>query len=262
MIFRLRTYALSIIAVLMFGDIAHAEQWQVVQTSVEIWITTETVQPVSLGSVSELPDGSTLITGEHGRVMLMRGERSMIIGPNSVVMVPPEIMGRTTVIQRIGEILFDIDKRNVKHFAVETPYLAAVVKGTNFTVLVEPTDAVVSVNKGRVEVKSILTGETVEIGRGQIAAVRGLGAKLTVTGSRAGSVEVWPGEARAPIVRPLPNNKLTALQGVWFELDAAKKDGGKIVDDRDGSVLFAMFIGIAAGLLLGLGLGYFNGRFR
>ena len=38
-----------------------------------------------------------------------------------------------------GSILLDVEKRNVQHFEVETPYLAAVVKGTQFRVTVGPT---------------------------------------------------------------------------------------------------------------------------
>ena len=42
----------------------------------------------------------------------------------------------TTIIQQAGSILLEVEKRNVKHFQVETPYLAAVVKGTQFRVTV------------------------------------------------------------------------------------------------------------------------------
>ena len=42
----------------------------------------------------------------------------------------------TTIMQQAGSILLEVEKRNVKHFEVETPYLAAVVKGTQFRVTV------------------------------------------------------------------------------------------------------------------------------
>ena len=42
----------------------------------------------------------------------------------------------TTIIQQSGSILLEVEKQNVQHFQVETPYLAAVVKGTQFRVTV------------------------------------------------------------------------------------------------------------------------------
>lgn len=42
---------------------------------------------------------------------------------------------------------------NVQHFAVQTPFLAAVVKGTKFTVVSSKTGAEVAVQRGNVEVE-------------------------------------------------------------------------------------------------------------
>ena len=62
----------------------------------------------------------------------------MLISPNSVVGLPTENKDglSTTIVQQAGSILLEVEKRNVKHFEVETPYLAAVVKGTQFRVTV------------------------------------------------------------------------------------------------------------------------------
>ena len=48
----------------------------------------------------------------------------------------------TTIQQRAGSILLEVEKRNVTHFEVETPYLAAVVKGTQFVNLRDVGDPV------------------------------------------------------------------------------------------------------------------------
>ena len=83
--------------------------------------------------------GDTIRTGRNGRVLLKRGEETILISPNSVVGVPAEKKEglSTTIVQQAGSILLEVEKRNVKHFEVETPYLAAVVKGTQFRVTVE-----------------------------------------------------------------------------------------------------------------------------
>ncbi len=69
----------------------------------------------------------------------MRGEETILISPNSVVGLPTEKKDglSTTIMQQAGSILLEVEKRNIKHFEVETPYLAAVVKGTQFRVIGE-----------------------------------------------------------------------------------------------------------------------------
>ena len=59
--------------------------------------------------------------------------------------------GGKTIVQQAGSILLDVEKRNVKHFEVETPYLAAVVKGTKFTVTSGDEGASVKVTRGSVQ---------------------------------------------------------------------------------------------------------------
>ena len=82
--------------------------------------------------------GDTIRTGRNGRVLLVRGEETILISPNSVIGLPTEKKDglATTILQQAGSILLEVEKRNVKHFEVETPYLAAVVKGTQFRVSV------------------------------------------------------------------------------------------------------------------------------
>ena len=69
----------------------------------------------------------------------MRGAETILVSPNSAIGIPKDAKDgmATTIIQQSGSILLEVEKRNVKHFEVETPYLAAVVKGTQFRVTVE-----------------------------------------------------------------------------------------------------------------------------
>ena len=77
----------------------------------------------------------------------------------------------TTIIHQSGSILLDVEKRNVKHFEVETPYLAAVVKGTQFRVTVEQGAARVDVVRGQVEVTDFKSGQFAMVQPGQAAQV-------------------------------------------------------------------------------------------
>jgi hypothetical protein len=138
---------------------------------------------------------------KNGRVLLVRNRESMVIGPNTVVTLPAGNDSRaTTIILGAGQVEFDVEKRNVKHFAVETPVLAAVVKGTHFTVTIGQRSGKVQVSRGRVEVTNLKTGQMVDALAGQKAVVDGRG--LTISGYGELS-DIVQGVPRAPLLGPL-----------------------------------------------------------
>src|SRR5262245_44344452 len=108
-----------------------ASPWRVSKSSGEVWMTTSAVQEASLTNEATLKPGDTIRTGRNGRVLLTRGEETMLVSPNSVIALPEHQRDglSTTIIEQAGSVLIQAEKRNVKHFQVETPYLAAVVKG-------------------------------------------------------------------------------------------------------------------------------------
>jgi hypothetical protein len=190
---------------------ARAEDWHVVQSSGDVWIDGG-AQPVALSSTTDVPDGATLTTGGSGRVMLARGEQTMLVGPNSVATIPADGDQKfVTVLQRSGRIEFDVDRQKDPHFAVETPFLAAVVKGTHFVVTVDAADANVAVDRGLVQVTDLATGEIADTPAGQRASVSGPDAKFTVAGSGE-LAAIVPGTPRAPLVQRLSDADLRALQ--------------------------------------------------
>src|SRR5258708_39110277 len=105
--------------------------------------------------------GDNIRPGRNGRVLLARGNETMLISPNSVVGIPAEKQdgSKTTIIQQAGSILLEVEKRDSNHFTVETPYLAAVVKGTQFRVTVHNDDTQVDVLRGQVEVTDFKSGK-------------------------------------------------------------------------------------------------------
>src|SRR5689334_23274535 len=135
--------------------------WTVSKSSGDVWLTTTGAQPASLKQEEFLKPGDTLRTGKTGRVLLKRGEETMMIAPNSVVGVPAEKKEglSTTIVQQAGSILLEVEKRNVKHFQVDTPLLAAVVKGTQFRVTIEAGKTRVDVVRGQVEVADFKSGQ-------------------------------------------------------------------------------------------------------
>ena len=145
--------------------------WRVSKSSGDVWMATSGVQRASLTQEEVLKPGDTVRTGHNGRVLLVRGEETIMVSPNSVVGLPTDKKDglSTTILQQAGSILLEVEKRNVKHFEVETPYLAAVVKGTHFRVSVNAASTRVDVLRGQVEVADFKTGQIAQVMPGQHA---------------------------------------------------------------------------------------------
>ena len=166
--------------------IAQDAAWHIGKSSGDVWVTNAGVQQTSVSSETTLKPGDYIRTGQTGRVLLVRGAESMLISPNSVINIPKENIDgmSTTIVQRAGTILFDVEKRNVKHFEVDTPYLAAVVKGTQFQVTVDKNESRVDVRRGQVEVLDFKSGQYALVRPDQMATVSAQGsAGLSLGGS-------------------------------------------------------------------------------
>src|SRR6201995_3481465 len=166
--------ALALAMVLAGSSAARAADdgvWSVSKSSGDVWIATTGAAPASLTQEDTLKPGDTIRTGRNGRVLLVRGEETILIAPNSVIGLPTEKKDglSTTILQQAGSILLEVEKRNVKHFEVETPYLAAVVKGTQFRVTVNASNTRVDVNRGQVEVADFKSGQIAQVLPGQAA---------------------------------------------------------------------------------------------
>ena len=176
--------------------------WTVSKSSGEVWLTSSGAQPASLKQEELLKPGDTVRTGRNGRVLLKRGEETMLISPNSVVGMPTENKEglSTTIVQQAGSILLEVEKRNVKHFEVETPYLAAVVKGTQFRVTINAGSTSVDVIHGQVEVADFRSGQIAQVMPGQHATTFTQG-KFGLSLSGSGTFNpIEQGKPRAPTV--------------------------------------------------------------
>src|SRR5580704_11642472 len=154
----------------------------------EVWVTNAGAEQASLRQEDPLKPGDVIRTGRNGRVLLVRGEETILVSPNSVIGLPTEKKDgmSTTILQQAGSILLDVEKRNVKHFEVETPYLAAVVKGTQFAVTVNAASTSVEVSRGQVEVSDFKSGQIAQVLPGQAATASAHGKTgLTLSGSGA-----------------------------------------------------------------------------
>jgi hypothetical protein len=147
--------------------------------------------------------GSRVETNDGGRLVLVRPGDSIEVAPNSRFDVPfknePNPKGvKSHVIQTMGTLLFKITTRPENPFGVKTPYLAAVIKGTTFTVSVDGPRSALHVSHGAVEVSSVLTGQTVMVRPGMTAAIDGArGGAMQVLGQRRGDAGAAGGAAKS-----------------------------------------------------------------
>lgn len=120
-----------------------------------------------------IDQGSVIETGAHGTVVLTRSGDSITMFPNSKMSVPVSNDGSDPgILQSLGKLLFRMESRESRDFKIETPYLAAAIKGTTFTVEVEDNDAEVEVSEGSVLVTANRSGQSAYVGAGERANVR------------------------------------------------------------------------------------------
>ena len=196
MIVRTILASLTVLALLAGGSPALAQEsqhqesrqdsWRISKSSGDVSVSTDGLQPVALTNGMTLQAGASIRTGQNGRVLLTRGNETILISANSAVSIPKDKKEglSTTILQQAGSILLEVEKRGTNHFEVETPHISAVVKGTRFHVTVNPNDTRVGVFKGQVEVTDAKSGQYVLINAGQSASVSTQGADgLSVSGS-------------------------------------------------------------------------------
>ena len=136
----------------------------------------------SLVTGSVVATGDRLTTETGGTVVLARGDDLVTMEENSqIAITDPQPVSSTLIDQPYGQVGYTVTKKQTPHFVVTTPYLAAVVKGTSFTVRADATESSVAVSEGKVEVKDPKSGETAQVAAGDIG---------TVAGKSPGSIDV------------------------------------------------------------------------
>ena len=142
----------------------------------------------ALGAGEGVAVGKWLKTGNGARVTLRRGGSTIALEPNSLVAVAgvANDPDATVLQQRWGSSTLDVEKRERPHFRVQTPFLAAVVKGTTLRVNAERRRSTIAVDKGWVAMTDEARGLECEAWSG-VSVSAGAGPK--------GRMRAW-GEGR------------------------------------------------------------------
>ncbi|WP_332811737.1 FecR domain-containing protein [Sphingomonas sp.] len=183
-------------------SIAAPLQWQVSEASGEVRLTHDGQSRAAVRGAL-LASGSTITTGARARAVIVRGEEFVVISPGSQLRVPAANSPNTVMqmIEDFGTAVFKIKKKSTPHFGVQTPYLAAVVKGTTFTVTVGPEGGSVQVTEGAVEVSTLDGGAADLVEPGDIASVGASDLyQLTIEGDGSKIIRSEKGPAASGVV--------------------------------------------------------------
>ena len=196
-----RTALLFACSVLAFAaGSAQAAAWRLVEVNGTVRITVPGAEAAPARLNQTVPTGSSITTTLGARASLDNGLQQIVVGPNSRMTVAPDAGGFTRVMQDLGAVMFKVDKQKSPHFRVDTPLLAAIVKGTTFTVVVGPMSDSVNVAEGLVEVRSNGSDIGSDVGAGSSGAVsRDAPQSVQVTGT----VTPTAGEPEAVKIEPL-----------------------------------------------------------
>ena len=141
------TLALALVAAPAFAD-----DWTAVKLRGVVLHLVEG-EWVKMARGDVVPDGDVIRTLAGARVDMQRGAEMVTLGGDTQVQIfDKDGQQFTTVKQYFGTVEIEAEVQNVEHFAVQTQYLAAVVKGTHFVVRADSDGAEVTVDRGHVAV--------------------------------------------------------------------------------------------------------------
>jgi hypothetical protein len=91
-------------------------------------------------------DSSVIRTLQSGAVEFVRDRETIDLGPDTQIQIFDRVGKRyTTVREFFGDVSVEANVENVRHFSVQTPFVAAVVKGTIFSVVSDARHSTVTV---------------------------------------------------------------------------------------------------------------------
>ena len=138
---------------------------------------------VKLKSGDIVNTSAPIKTMADGQVQFTRDHETIDVSPNSKIQIFDRTgQHYTTVKEAYGTVRIEANVENVKHFEVKTPFFAATVKGTIFTVISGKSKSEVVVERGKVMVDDARQGTHVDVLAGQRASA-GQSQNLTITGS-------------------------------------------------------------------------------
>ncbi len=217
--------------------------WRIVEVSGAVSVTRPGLSPVVLTDSADLQGGELIQTEASGRAILRRGNDTIIVAPGSAIAIPArtdDLVQR--ILQTFGAILINVEKRPNPNFEVRTPFLAAIVKGTTFTVSADAVSSAVHVVEGTVRVVdsgnstsavSVTAGQTARINARSGDGLRVQGGRAAATGQGGDTASLRTdrtGHGGLATEQRGPGLRLAVGVGVG-SVDAVKASGGLVRND-------------------------------
>ena len=125
---------------------------------------------VRFDSTVSLP--ARIVTGNDGMLGLTQALTTITVAADTDVEIPAEAADGQLIarlIQHRGNVFYDVAHRDVGRFRVETPFLVAVIKGTQFNVAVQENSTTISLFEGLLEIRTPDGDNVVQLNAGEIA---------------------------------------------------------------------------------------------
>ena len=220
-------------AILLLGSgtaFAGAPGWTISESSGRVVVLRSGVSQIAIRG-GLLSPGDLVSTAGNARAVLVRGGEYLVVSPNSRIRIADPVTsgGFTQIIQDLGNTVFRITKKTTPHFAVETPYLAAVVKGTTFSVTVTEAGTAVQVTEGLVQVSTNDGGATHLVRPGDIGLVdAAMPLRLKIEGKEAQVID----SPNKPSATPATSASIAASATTAFAEDATSKEAAPSPDTK------------------------------
>jgi hypothetical protein len=156
--------------------------------------------PAELRVDSKVALPTRIVTGSDGAVGLAQAQTAITIAADTDIEIPAEaaegqLIAR--IVQHRGNVFYDVAHREVGRLRVETPFLVAVIKGTQFNVAVQGDSTTISLFEGRLEILTPDLDETIQLDAGEIAVRSRIDGSIRVIGMDENRVPPPPRAAAA-----------------------------------------------------------------
>src|SRR5687768_1532150 len=156
-----------------------------------------------------------IVTGQDGNVGLTQAGTNINVANDTDVEIPAEAVDGNLIarlVQHRGNVFYDVAPRDVGKLRVETPFLVAVIKGTQFNVAVQQDSTTISLFEGRLEIRTPDNTDVVQLNAGEIAIRSRVDGAIRVVGMNderaAAPRAARPAVAAAAAARAAPGDSL------------------------------------------------------
>lgn len=211
------------VGVCIFTTAASADNWvaQKLRGGASVMVNGEWT-PLKRGDT--VSTSALVRTMKDGQIEFIRDHETITLEPNTQIQIFDRVGQRyTTVKEAFGSVRVEANVENVKHFSVQTPFVAATVKGTIFTVVSHAGKSKVLVQRGKVGVNDLHHGLHVDVRAGQNASA-GNNTPLQIAG--AGKRAVVVNAAGKPVAGAKVSDKEHKINSKKASAESKKNNRG------------------------------------